>query len=179
MNIKSNQKSQFNYEEWISRLFQYIKTAQHIFIGFTQAIKIQIKRGFFEIWNEIGPFASKLSVMDFFFAGINIIAGLLGIIFMITGMGLLSYQSLLWLQTGVWIEYPLLAIFNFLFENTALQQWIISPESWFGMQKLILWFLESIPITLALIVPGISIAFSASVIFFIALFLRFYQLKKI
>jgi len=179
MNIESDQKSQFNYEEWISQLFQYIKTAQQIFIGFTQTIKIQIKKEFIEIWNEIRPFISKLSATDFFLAGINIVAGLFGIMFMMAGIGLLSYQSLSWLQTGVWTEYPLLAIFNFLFENTALQQWIISPESWIGMQKLFLWFLESIPVSLALIIPGLSIAFSASVIFFIALVLRFYQLKKV
>jgi len=179
MNIESDQKSQFNYEEWVSRLFQYIKTAQHIFIGITQAIKIQIKKGFIKIWNEIRSFISKLSTTDFFFAGINIMVGLFGIMFMIAGIGLLSYQSLLWLQTGVWTEYPLLAIFNFLFENTALQQWIISPESWIGMQKLFLWFLKSIPVSLALIIPGLSIAFSASFIFFIALVLRFYQLKKV
>jgi len=179
MNIESDQKSEFNYEEWISRLFQYIKTAQHIFIGFTQTIKTKIKRGFIEVWKEIRPFASKLSAADFFFAGINIMAGVFGIIFIMAGVGLLSYQLLLWLQTGIWTEYPLLAIFNFLFENTALQQWMGSPESWIGMQKLFLWFLESIPVSLALIIPGLSIAFSASVIFFIALVLRFYQLKKV
>ena len=179
MNVENDQKSQFNYEEWISRLLQYIKTAQNIFIGFTQALIKQIKKGFIEIWNEIRLFASKLSPTDFFFAGINIMVGLFGIMFMIAGIGLLSYQSLLWLQTGVWTEYPLLAIFNFLFENTVLQQWMISPESWIGMQKLFLWFLKSIPVSLALIIPGLSIAFSASVIFFIALVLRFYQLKKV
>jgi len=179
MNIESDQKSEFNYEEWFNRLFQYIKTAQHIFIGFVQAIKIQIKKEFIELWNEFLAFTSKLSATDFFFAGINIMVGLFGIIFMLTGIGLLSYQSLLWLQTGIWTEYPLLGIFNFLFENTALQQWIINPESWIGMQKLFLWFLESIPVSLALIIPGISIALAASVIFFIALVIRFYQLKKV
>ena len=108
----------------------------------------------------------------------NITVGLLGLIILLAGIGLLGYQSLLWLQTGVWTGYPLLTIFNFLFENTILHQWIINPESWIGMQKLFLWVLESVPASLALIIPGLSIAISASGIFFIALTFRFYQLKN-
>ena len=34
---------------------------------------------------------------------------------LIAGMGLLSYQSFIWLQSGVWNEYPMLTVFNFIF----------------------------------------------------------------
>ena len=178
MDFESNQQSQFNYEEWITQLLQYIATAQHFFTGFIQAAKVLFKKGLILICEEIRTTASKLSALDLFFAGINIMVVLFGIMILLGGISLLGYQALLWLQTGIWTEYPLLAIFNFLFENTFLQQWIISPESWIGMQKLFLWFLESIPVWLALIVPGLSIAILASVIFLIALTLRFYQLNK-
>ena len=179
MDFETNQQSQFNYDDWISRLFQYIATAQHFFTGFIQAAKVLFKKGLIIIWKEIRTTASKLSAADFFFAGINIAVGLFGVLILWAGIGLLGYQTLLWLQTGVWTEYPLLVIFNFLFENTFLQKWVISPESWIGMQKLFLWFLESIPVWLALIVPGLSIAILASGIFLIAFTLRFYQLMNL
>ena len=178
MNFESKQQAQFDYDEWISRLLQYIATAQIFFSGFIQAAKVIFNKGVVLVWKEIRTTASKLSAADFFFAGMNITAGLFGVIILLAGIVLLSYQSLLWLQTGVWTEYFLLETFNFLFENTILHQWIISPESWIGMQKLFLWFLESIPVSLALIIPGLSIAISASVIFLMALTFRFYQLKN-
>ena len=179
MNFESDQKYQFNYEEWISRFLQYIAMAQHFFTGFIQAAKVLFKKGLILVWKEIRVTASKLSTVDFFLAGINIMVALFGVMISFGGISLLGYQTLLWLQTGVWTEYPLLVIFNFLFENTFLQKWVISPESWIGMQKLFLWFLESIPVWLALIVPGLSIAILASGIFLIALTLRFYQLKNL
>ena len=100
-----------------------------------------------------------------------------GIIFAV-GMGLLTYQVFIWLQSGVWNEYPMLTVFNFIFENTSIQHWLTNPESWIGVQKLFLWFLESIPVSLALIVPGFSITLTAAGIFALALIFRFYQLKK-
>ena len=178
MNFERDQQSQFNYDEWISRLLQNIATAQNFLTGFIQAAKLLFKKGLIVVWKEIRTTASKLSAADLFLASMNITVGLLGVIILFAGIGLLGYQSLLWLQTGVWTGYPLLAIFNFLFENTILHQWIINPESWIGMQKLFLWVLESVPASLALIIPGLSIAISASGIFFIALTFRFYQLKN-
>ena len=179
MNFERDQQSQFNYDEWISRLLQNIATAQNFLTGFIQAAKLLFKKGLIVVWKEIRTTASKLSAADLFLASMNITVGLLGVIILLAGIGLLGYQTLLWLQTGVWTGYPLLAVFNFLFENTILHQWIINPESWIGMQKLFLWFLESIPVWLALIVPGLSIAIFASGIFLIALTLRFYQLKNL
>ena len=178
MNFERDQQSQFNYDEWISRLLQNIATAQNFLTGFIQAVKLLFKKGLIVVWKEIRTTASKLSAADLFLASMNITVGLLGVIILLAGVGLLGYQSLLWLQTGVWTGYPLLVIFNFLFENTILHQWIINPESWIGMQKLFLWVLESVPASLALIIPGLSIAISASGIFFIALTFRFYQLKN-
>jgi hypothetical protein len=46
------------------------------------------------------------------------------------------------------------------------------------MQKLLLWVLESIPVSLALIVPGFSITIMAGGILIAALVFRFYQFKK-
>jgi flagellar biosynthesis protein FliQ len=52
------------------------------------------------------------------------------------------------------------------------------PESWLGLQKLFSWFLESVPLSLALMIPGLSIAlFMAGTIMATMLF-RFIQLRK-
>ena len=118
MNFESDQKYQFNYEKWISQFLQFIATAQHFFTGFIQAAKVVLKKGQIVVWKEIRTTVSKLSTVDFFFAGINIMAGLFGVMMLLVRMGLLGYQTLLWLQTGVWTEYPLLPTINFLYQNT-------------------------------------------------------------
>lgn len=178
MNTENHQQSRFHHEEWINRLSQFIETGRQFFIELLQLFKIMFQKGLVEAWKEIRATASKLSATDFCFAGINIAIGLFGGMILLAGVGLLGYQALLWLQNGVWTEYPLLMVFNFLLENTPLHQWILNPESWIGMQKLVLWFLESTPISLALMVPGFSIAISAALVFVVALAFRFYQLKK-
>ncbi len=104
MNFESDQKYQFNYEKWISQFLQFIATAQHFFTGFIQAGKVLFKKGLVLVWKEIRSTASKLSAVDFFLAGINIIVALFGVMISLGGIILLGYQTLSWLQPGVWIE---------------------------------------------------------------------------
>jgi hypothetical protein len=178
MNIENNQQSQFNHEEWINRLFQFIETARQFSVEFAQTFKVLFQKGLSEGWKEIKTTTKKLSLIDFIFTGTLASIAVFGSMILLAGIGLLSYQSILWLQSGVWTEYPLLSVFTFLFENTALHQWIISPESWVGLQKLFLWVLESIPVSIALMVPGFSITIMACGILIMALIFRFYQFKK-
>ncbi|MFT4578767.1 MAG: hypothetical protein ACI9UO_001592 [Nitrospinales bacterium] len=178
MNMENHQQSQFNHEEWINRLFQFIETARQFSIAFTQAFKTLFQKGLAEAWKEIRTATNKLSLADFIFAGTLTSVAVFGGMILLAGIGLLSYQSFLWLQSGVWTEYPMLTVFNFLFENTPLHQWIVTPESWIGMQKLLLWVLESIPVSLALMVPGFSITIMAGSILIAALVFRFYQFKR-
>lgn len=178
MVTENPQQPRFNLEEWISSFFQFIETIRQFSFEFFQAVKTLFQKGLLETWKEIRSASTKLSAIDFFFAGSLFTIGAFGGIILLAGIGLLSYQSFLWLQSGVWTEYPLLTVFNFIFENTAFHQWMVNPESWIGMQKLFLWFLESIPVSIALMVPGFSITFAAASIFTAALIFRFYQLKK-
>ena len=76
MNFESDQKDQFNYEEWISQFLQFIATAQHFFTGFFQVGKVLFKKGLVLVWKEISSTTSKLSAADFFLAGINIMVAL-------------------------------------------------------------------------------------------------------
>ena len=93
MNFERDQQSQFNYDEWISRLLQNIATAQNFLTGFIQAAKVLFKKGLIVVWKEIRTTASKLSAADLFLAGMNITVGLLGVIILLAGIGLLGYQS--------------------------------------------------------------------------------------
>ena len=43
MNFERDQQSQFNYDEWISRLLQNIATAQNFLTGFIQVAKLLFK----------------------------------------------------------------------------------------------------------------------------------------
>jgi hypothetical protein len=178
MNMENHQQSQFNHEDWINSLFQFIETARQFSITFAKTFKALFQKGLSEGWKEIKTATKKLSLEDFIFISILTSIAVFGSMILLTGIGLLSYQSLLWLQSGVWIEYPLLSVFTFLFENTALHQWIINPESWVGIQKLFLWVLESIPVSLALMIPGLSITIMAGGVLIMALVFRFYQFKK-
>ena len=178
MNMENHQQSQFNHEEWINRLFRFIETARQFSIAFAQAFKTLFQKGLTEAWKEISAATKKLSLADFIVAGTLLSVAAFGGLILLAGIGLLSYQSLLWLQNGVWTEYPMLTIFNFLFKNTPLHQWMVNPESWIGMQKLLLWVLESTPVSLALMVPGFSISLIASGILIVALVFRFYQYRK-
>ena len=178
MNTENFQESRFNPEEWMNRLFEFMKAVQYFAIDLIQAFKTLLQKSLLQVWKEIRSATSKLSPVDFFFAGITLSIGILGGIILIAGMGLLSYQSFIWLQSGVWNEYPMLTVFNFIFENTAIHQWLMNPESWIGIQKLLLWLLETTPVSLALMVPGFSIAVTAAGTFTLALIFRFYQLKN-
>ena len=61
--------------------------------------------------------------------------------------------------------------------NKNINEIIIRSKN-IGIQKLLLWLLETTPVSLALMVPGFSIAVTAAGTFTLALIFRFYQLKK-
>jgi hypothetical protein len=98
-------------------------------------------------------------------------------IFMATGFGLLGYQIFLWVKNGVWSEFAIIEVFNFLFKNTAVSEWLSNPESWFGLQKIMEWILQNIPLSVALIVPSIIFLIGMIFVNIAAIIFRFYQFK--
>ena len=179
MVTENSQQTRFSHEEWIDQLSQFWVTFKQFLTEFFKVLKALFQKGKDEAWKEIRSSSAKLQKKDFVCVGILLAIGLFGNFIFLIGLGVLFYQCFLWLQNGVWTEYDLFSVFNYVFENTEVYQWMINPESWIGMQKLLLWILEVIPVSLALMVPGFSIAISAVSIFFVALILRYYQLKKI
>jgi len=68
-------------------------------------------------------------------------------------------------------------VFNYIFENTVVSQWLNNPESWFGLQKTIEWLLENIPLSVALIIPSITVLCGMVLISIVGLTFRYYQFK--
>ena len=177
MNIE-NQQTQFNHEDWLTQLYRFIETGRQFFSELFKALKTLSQKGLLEAWNDIRSAVSRLTPQDFIVTALISIMGMFGVMIFMTGLGLFSYQAMLWLQDGTWTEFPLFVVFNFLFENTALHQWMLHPESWLGLQKLFTWFLESIPLSMALMIPGLSIALFMAGTLVVALTYRFYKLRN-
>ena len=179
MVTEKSQQARFSHEEWIDQLSRFRVTFKQFLTEFFKVLKVLFQKGKNEAWKEIRSSGSKLQKKDFVCAGILLSIGLFGDLILLIGFGVLAYQCFLWLQNGVWTEYDLFSVFNYVFENTEVHQWMINPESWIGIQKLLIWFLEDMPVSLALMEPGFSIAISAIGIFFAALFFKYYQIKKL
>ena len=177
MNLE-NQQTHFDHEDWLNHLYRYIETARQICNELFRGLKALSQKGLLEAWSEIRSVVSKLTLLDFIVIGLVTLTGIIGGLFFLIGLGLFSYQAILWLQDGIWTEFPLFAIFNLLFENTILHQWMVHPESWLGLQKLFSWFLESVPLSLALMIPGLSIAFFMAGTMVVTMLFRFVQLKN-
>jgi hypothetical protein len=177
MNIE-NQQTQFNHEDWLAQLYRFIDTGRQFINELFKGLKILSQKGLLEAWKDIRAAVSRLTPKDFIVTALISVMGMFGLMIFMIGLGLFSYQAMLWLQNGTWTEFPLFVVFNFLFENTALHQWMVHPESWLGLQKTLLWFLQSIPLSMALMIPGISIALFMAGTLVIALTYRFYQLRN-
>ena len=127
---------------------------------------------------ELRFFISRLTTVDFFCGSIILGSMAFTSLFLAFGLGLVGYQVFLWIKDGVWSEFATMEVFNFLFENTLLAQWLDNPESWFGLQKIIEWLLYNIPVSVALIVPSIMVLVGMMCVTAVALTLRFYQFKS-
>ena len=177
MAIESNQK-RFNHETWIGQLYSFVDTARQFFNELFNGLTILLKKGLLQIWNDIRFVFKQLTPQDFIITALITTIGMFGAIIFMTGLSLFIYQAILWLQQGTWTEFPLFVVFDFIFDNTAFQQWMLHPESWFGLQKLFSWFLEIIPLSAALMIPGISLALFMATTLLISFTYRFYQLRN-
>ena len=130
-----------------------------------------------KIIKELRFFISKLTIVDFFCGSLTLGVLSLASLFLVTGIGLVSYQAFLWIRDGVWSEYTITVVFNYIFENTVVSQWLNNPESWFGLQKTIEWLLENIPLSVALIIPSITVLCGMILISIVGLTFRYYQFK--
>lgn len=178
MNTHSEHKTKFDHDQWIQSAAKGLENLALFYKETVETLKIISKKFFLQGWDQTKFFYSRLTVWDYFWVGMNASVGFLAALVFLSGFGLVGYQVVLWLKDGVWSEYPLFMVFNFIFENTALHSWVQQPESWYGLQKVVVWTLENIPLSLSLIVPGMLVATLTIGTVIITAMVRFYQFKE-
>lgn len=178
MNQENSQSQNFDHSQWLKNLSDALVLIRAFFGEVWETCVTLTKNGAAQAIKEVKFFISKSTPLDFVCGGMNALFGSLATLVFLSGFGLIGYQIVLWLVDGVWTEFPLVMVFNFLFENTALHSWITSPESLYGLQKVVSWILESTPLSAALIVPGFIFSFVLAGIMTGAIIIRYYQFKK-
>ncbi|MBT4375306.1 MAG: hypothetical protein HOD16_06425 [Nitrospina sp.] len=171
-----DQKS--NHMSWIQWINMNLDNAKE----FYEEVKMNLREITSQIISRVGKelrfFISKLTSVDFFCGSVTLGIMAFASLFLAFGFGLVGYQVFLWIKDGVWSEFATMEVFNFLFENTLIAQWLDNPESWFGLQKITEWLLYNIPVSVALIVPSIMVLVGMMCVSIVALILRFYQFKS-
>lgn len=87
-------------------------------------------------------------IKDKFFSGILY---LLGIGILLAGLALAAYQVFLFLYQGAWSSYSLLRFIDIM--PLQFQAWIVRPDQWLGLHKLVYWLLD-IPLAFLALVFG-------------------------
>lgn len=139
-------------------------------------------RAFFEnyvlkVKNESRQMVRKFTFMDYVLSGISLFIMFAAGLVIVAGVGIVSYQSFMWLQDGIWKELPLFAAFNYFFEGTALHGWVSAPQSWLGLHNLVVWSLESIPLALVFILDGLAVIFIVVAVMAMGVSFRVFQVK--
>ena len=175
---QSNESSLL-FDKWIVKISKFYETFQtlisQLLLFIMQALVNVLKTTI----NEFGEVSKKLTVIDYAFFMSSLCAFGCSFLVFFSGLGVLGYQSALWLQEGKWTELPLLTIFNYLFEGAAIQSWINNPQSWFGLHQVVDWCLQNIPLSLTLILHGIFLVTITGCFLFFSIVCRYLWLKKI
>ena len=119
----------------------------------------------------------RFTVLDYVFGNLSLLGLLLCFTIFLSGFGLLGYQIVLWLMDGVWNAMPLMMVFSFLFEGTALGTWMQNPDSWVGLHQIVEWLLVNTPISLVLIVDGLILSAGMATVIVFAVMVRRFQFK--
>lgn len=166
-----------DHETWLENMAETQKKARVILFEIWETFRVLLDKGVTRTIKEIKFFFSKITFVDYIGGGLSALIGFLATLTLVAGFCLIGYQVGLWLINGVWTEFPLFLVFNFLFENTALHSWITNPESMYGLQKVVSWILENTPLSAALIVPGLVLGAMMTGVMVLAVMIRYYQFK--
>ena len=169
----------WDHRQWLKFVSDVSENAQEFAAEVWETFRILFDRGLTRAVKEIKFFLSKSTLFDFICGGLNAVFGFFATLIFLSGFCLIGYQVILWLNEGVWTEFPLAVVFNYLFENTALHSWVADPGSWLGLQKVVAWSLENIPLSAALIIPGFILTSALAGIMTGAILIRYYQFKKV
>ena len=166
-----------DHTSWLQWMNENIDRVKEFYEKAIANLKIIARQAILKLSGELRFFISKLTVVDFFCGSIALGIMAFASLFLISGLGLVSYQIFLWIKNGVWSEFSIMVVFDFLFENSLVAEWLSDPESWFGLQKIVEWLLQNIPLSVALIIPSIMALSGIACMSIAALIFRFYQFK--
>ncbi len=119
----------------------------------------------------------RFTALDYVFGNLCLLGLLLCFAVFLSGFGLLGYQTVVWLQDGVWNAMPLMMVFTFLFDGTAFGAWMQNPDAWVGLHQVMEWLLINIPISLVLIVDGLILSAGMVAVIVFAVMVRRFQFK--
>ncbi|MEE8205696.1 MAG: hypothetical protein V3T82_02020 [Nitrospinaceae bacterium] len=119
----------------------------------------------------------RFTFLDYVFGNLGLLGLLLCFTVFLSGFGLLGYQTVVWLQDGVWNAMPLMLVFSFLFEGTSFGVWMQNPDSWAGLHQIMEWVLINTPISLVLIVDGLIMSAGMAAVILFAVMVRRFQFK--
>lgn len=119
----------------------------------------------------------KFNSVDIILGGLSFAIMFVGGLVVLGGLAILTYQSFIWLQDGVWSGVPMLSAFTYFFQGTALHGWLDNPQSWLGLHEMVKWCLENIPLALVFIVDGLAVIFVVAAFTTLGLSFRIYQFK--
>ncbi len=126
---------------------------------------------------ELKFISKRFTLLDFICGSLSFLGLLMGVMIFFSGFGLLGYQTVVWLQEGVWTAMPLMMVFNFIFDGTGLGAWMQNPDSWMGFHQIMEWFLINTPIALVLIVDGVILSVLMTSVIIFAVMVRRFQFK--
>ena len=134
-----------------------------------------VRQSLVRVKEELRFLYQKFTVFDFVCWNLNLAGLLVSSLVFFAGIGIVSYQTFVWLKDGVWNAMPLMAVFDWLFEGTALQEWVHNPASWQGMHQVIEWNLTNIPLSLVLIIEGAVLSAGLLAMMALAILIRRFQ----
>jgi hypothetical protein len=172
-----NDHQKSDHMSWMEWINEALDRANELYKEAIINLGLIARQTISKIIKELRFFISKLTVVDFICGSLTLGVLSLASLFLASGIGLVSYQAFLWIRDGVWSEYTITVVFNFIFKNTVVAQWLSNPESWFGLQKALEWLLQNIPLSVALIIPSITVLCGMILISITGLTFRYYQFK--
>jgi len=165
----------------VQELMEFSEQVRLFLLEFLEAGRYLLEKGvrksLARVKEEVTFLWKRFTALDFVCGNLSLAAFSGGLLVSLAGFALIGYQAVLWLMDGVWTEMPLMVVFNFLFEDTALHQWLQTPESWFGLHQVVEWNLTHVPVSLVLIVDGAAIAAFMAMVIMAALLVRRFQFK--
>lgn len=87
---------------------------------------------------------------------------ILGPILLIIPIPILLVQFIYWLKDGIWPKTTISSVCEFINESPCLNDWLIDPQSWLGLHKIISHIMFEAPITLVLFISGMGVMWIAS-----------------